>query len=53
MSALFDVVEDTISQPTFDSASHTKSFLQNSGMDYFKSLCAVITCGKGGIPILF
>ena len=44
MSALFDAVEDTFSQPSFDPASapHTKSFLRNSGMDYFKSLCAGI-----------
>ena len=44
MSALFDAVEDRVSQPTFDPTSdaHTKSFLRNSGMDYFNSLCAGI-----------
>ena len=43
-SALFDAVENMVSQPTFDPTSdtHTKSFLRNSGMDYFKSLCAGI-----------
>ena len=43
-NALFDDEEDRVSQPTFDPTSdtHTKSFLPNSGMDYFKSLCAGI-----------
>ena len=35
---------NSVSQPTFDpsSDSNTKSFLRNSGMDSFKSLCAEI-----------
>ena len=43
-SALFDAVEDRVSQPTFDPTSntHTKTFLRNCGMDYFKLLCAGI-----------
>ena len=42
MSALFYAVEDQVPHPTFDPSSdtHTKSFLRNSGMDDFKSLCA-------------
>ena len=43
-SALLDAVEDRVFQPTFDPTSdtHTKTFLGNGGMDYFKLLCAGI-----------
>ena len=43
-SALFNPVEDRVSQPTFDLTSDTltKTFFRNSGKDYFKSLCARI-----------
>ena len=55
MSALFDAVDKPVSQPTFDPASapHAKFFLRNSGMDYFKSLCAGMKCNKAGIQIFF
>ena len=44
MSELFDAVEDRVSQRIFDPTSdtHTKSFLQNSVIDYFNSQCAWI-----------
>ena len=44
MNSLFEAVEDTFSQPTFDPSvvPRTRSFLRNSGTDYFKSLCAGI-----------
>ena len=43
-SALFDDVEDKVSQPIFDPTLDTqnKSFIQNSGVDDFKSLRAGI-----------
>ena len=49
VSALFDAVEQMVSQPTFDRTSDTdiKSFLWNSGMDDFKSLCAGIIKRNG------
>ena len=44
MNALFKAVEDRVSQPNFDLSLvlHTRSFLQESGEDYFKLLCAGI-----------
>ena len=44
MNVLFKAVEDRVSQSAFDPSLvlHIRSFLQESGEDYFMSLCAGI-----------